>query len=126
MIVPKFRGLSSNTLFNTWGSTVTTEGNVKFEEDIKLLLETPLGSVLGNLTFGSNLYRLLYLQVNDALGTKIQEEIKKRIEDNYHDIIVTSVDVTFNKRDVAVKIGLNNSNSNVLTYIDLTFDKEVA
>jgi phage baseplate assembly protein W len=124
MLVPKFRGLNSIDVFNTYGGTNVSEGNVKFQQDVKNMLETPYGSVLGNTEFGSNMFQLLQLPVNASLGTMIQEEIKSRIEKNYKDIVVDTVDVVFDKRTVTVKIGMNNSNSNVLEYVDMNFDKE--
>ena len=38
--------------------------------------------------------------------------------------MVDTVDVIFDKRTVTVKIGMNNSNSNVLEYVDMNFNKE--
>lgn len=121
MLVPKFKGLDSINVFNVQGRTNTAEGNTKFQEDIKHLLETPIGTVLGNLTYGSNLYRILFMPARESTGTLIQEEIKSCIERNYTGIVVESVDVSYDNRTFYVKIGLNNNNSNVLQYIDLDF-----
>lgn len=125
MLVQKFKGIDSEDLFTAWGTTNVATGNLKFQQDIKHLLETPLGSVVGNLDYGSNLYQLLYLPVNDALGTMIQEEIRNCIERNYNDILVEEVEVYFEKRTVQVKIGINNNNSNILEYINIDLNKEV-
>ena len=125
MLVQKFKGIDSENLFTSWGTTNVAIGNIKFQQDIKHLLETPLGSVVGNLDYGSNLYQLLYLPVNDALGTMIQEEIRNCIEKNYSDILVEEVEVYFEGRTVQVKIGINNNNSNILEYINIGLDKEV-
>ena len=124
MQVPKFKGLDSVNLINDQGGTNIIEGNLKFQQDVKHLLETPLGSVLGNLSYGSNLYKYLFRPVNEATGSLIQEEIKQRIEDNYQDIIIDTVDVTLNKRAIYVKIGYYNNNSNVLDYIELDLERE--
>lgn len=121
MIVPKFRGLDSINVFNERGSTNTIDGNIKFQEDLKHMLETPLGTVLGNLSYGSNLYQLLFLPVHESTGTLIQEEIKSCIERNYQGIVVESIDVTFDDNTFYVNIGINNNNSNVLEYINLDF-----
>ena len=124
MIVKKFSGLSSTKLFNTWGGTRLIEDNIKFQEDVKNLLETPLGSIPGNPTFGSNLFKFLYMNVTTSLGALIQQEVRDRLESNYPDILVDSVDVILERRAVKLTIGMNNSNSNVITYINLELAKE--
>ena len=124
MIVKKFSGLSSTQLFNTWGGTRLIEDNIKFQEDVKNLLETPLGSIPGNPTFGSNLFKFLYMNVTTSLGALIQQEVRDRLESNYPDILVDSVDVILERRAVKLTIGMNNSNSNVITYINLELAKE--
>lgn len=110
-------------MFDVRGRTSISEGMTKFQQDVKHLLETPLGSVLGNLTYGSNLYQYLFLPVTEATGTLIQEEIKKRIEENYSDIKVDSIDISLSRKEIDVSIGINNGNSNVLEYINLDFER---
>lgn len=121
MLVPKFKGIDSVNVFDCRGGTGVAEGNAKFQQDVKHLLETPLGSVLGNLKYGSLLYQYIFLPVQESTGTLIQNEVKKRIEDNYSDIVIDTVDVTLSKRKINVSIGMNNGNSNVVEYIDLDF-----
>lgn len=124
MLVQKFKGIDSENVFTSWGTTNIAVGTKKFQEDIKHLLETPLGSVVGNLDYGSNLYQMLYLPANDALGALIREEVRNCIERNYNDIIVEEVNVTFDNRSVSVSIGINNNNSNIIDYIEIELDKE--
>lgn len=121
MLVPKFKGIDSINVFDCRGGTGVAEGNVKFQQDVKHLLETPLGSVLGNLKYGSLLYQYIFLPVQESTGTLIQNEIKRRIEDNYSDIVIDTVDVTLSRKKISVSIGMNNGNSNVVEYIDLDF-----
>ena len=121
MLVPKFKGIDSVNVFDVRGRTGVAEGNVKFQQDVKHLLETPLGSVLGNLSYGPLLYQYIFLPVQESTGTLIQNEIKKRIEDNYSDIVIDTVDVSLSKKKIEVSIGMNNGNSNVIEYIDLDF-----
>ena len=124
MQVPKFRGLNSEELFNVQAGTGVVEGNVKFQQDVKHLLETPLGSVLGNLNYGSNLYRYIFLPLRESTGNLIQEEIKTRIENNYSDITVDSVDVTMGDKTINITIGFNNNNSNIMDYIEMDIERE--
>lgn len=123
MLVPKFRGINSENLYSPNGRVNVSEGMLKFQQDLKHLLETPLGSVLGNLDYGSNLYKYLFLPVQESTGTLIQEEIKTRIQRNYSDIIIDSVDVAFSRRTINITIGMNNGNSNVVEYINLDFER---
>lgn len=120
--VPKFKGLDAINVFNKQGKTNYAEAHIKFQQDVKHLLETPRGSVLGNLDYGSNLYRYLYLPVKQSTGTMIQEEIRNVIESNYEDIIIDTVDVVLGSKTIEVSIGYNNGNSNVIDYINLDFE----
>ena len=88
MLLGKFRGINSENLYSVNGRTNWSEGAIKFQQDVKHLLETPLGSMLGNINYGSKLYQLLFLPVSESTGTLIQEEIQRVIELNYVDIKV--------------------------------------
>lgn len=123
MLIQKFKGMNSEKVFNAGGGTNWSEGEIKFQQDVKHLLETPLGSMIGNLNYGSNLYQLLFLPVNEATGTLIQEEIKKTIESNYRDIKVPLVEVTFKGNTVFVSIGVTNGNSEITDYINMDFER---
>ena len=123
-LVPKFKGLDSEKVFNVQGRTNVVSGNTKFQQDVKHLLETPLGSVLGNLSYGSNLYQLMFLPIVESTGALIQEEIKTRIESNYSDIVIDSVDVVLGRRTISVSIGINNGNSNVVEYVNVDFERK--
>lgn len=122
MIVPKYSGIDSVETFNIQKRTNVVTDNIKFQQDVKRLLETPLGSMLANPSYGSNLYEFLQYPVNDGLGILIQEEVKSRIEANYKDVSVEEVNVTFEGKTVSVSIGMNNGNSNVLDYINVDFE----
>ena len=123
MLLSSFRGINSEKLYNVAGGTNWSEGMIKFQQDVKHLLETPLGSMLGNLNYGSILYQYLFLPANDATGTLIQEEIKRTIEANYRDIKVPYIDVTFDKNKIIASIGVSNGNSTVIDYINVDFER---
>lgn len=123
MLLGKFRGINSENLYSVNGRTNWSEGAIKFQQDVKHLLETPLGSMLGNINYGSKLYQLLFLPVSESTGTLIQEEIQRVIELNYVDIKVPYVGVTFDKNTVSVSIGLTNGNSEVIDYINVDFER---
>lgn len=125
MIISKFSGLNSEKVFNAAGGTNWSEGNVKFQQDVKHLLETPLGSMLGNLSYGSNVYQMLFLPITNSTGTLLQEEIKRTIESNYGDIVVQSVDITFDKKNnkVYADIGISNGNSTITDYVNVDFER---
>lgn len=122
MIVPKFSGLDNQDVFSSSGGTRVATGNLKFQQDVKLLLETPLGTMLGNPTFGSNLFSFLHSPITNGLGSLIQNEVRQRIEDNFEDIKIDEVNVTFEGHTVLLNIGFNNRNSNILEYIDLQIE----
>ena len=125
MLLNKFRGIDSEHLFSVNGRTNWSEGHIKFQQDVKHLLETPLGSMLGNLNYGSNLYQLLFLPVSESTGVLIQEEVQRVIELNYVDIKVPEINVTFDKNKVFVSLGITNGNSTVIDYINVDFERSV-
>ena len=129
MLLQQFKGIDSERLYNTYGGTNWSEGHVKFQQDVKHLLETPLGSMLGNTSYGSKIYQLLFLPDNEATGTLIQEEIRRTIESNYTDIKVQSVDISFGEvgtdkaNCIYASLGISNGNSDAIDYINIDFER---
>lgn len=114
------QGISTD-LLNNLGSVKLTSTTSKFHEDIRLLLETKKGTLIGDPSFGSNLHELLYEPANEAIGALIRQEIIDTIENKYDNVIVTDVIVTFTENSVRASIYYRIYNSNIGDTIMLEF-----
>lgn len=114
------QGISTD-LLNNLGGVKISQVNNKFHEDIRLLLETKKGTVIGDPSFGSNLHTLLYEPANEATGALIRQEIANTIEKFYNNLIIDNVDITFKTNTVQVSIYYKLYNSNIGDTIMLEF-----
>lgn len=114
------QGISTD-LLNNLGSIKLSSTTSKFREDIRLLLETQKGTVIGDPSFGSNLCELLYEPANDSTGALIRQEVANTIEKFYNNVVIDSVDVTFSKNTVKLSIYYRVYNSNIGDTIMLEF-----
>lgn len=114
------QGISTN-LLNNLGGVKISQVNNKFHENIRLLLETEKGTLIGDPDFGSNLHELLYEPANEATGALIRQEIANTIEAYYDNLVVESVDITFKTNTVQASIYYKIYNSNIGDTVMLEF-----
>lgn len=111
----------STSLLNNLGGVKIAQINNKFHENIRLLLETKKGTLIGDPSFGSNLCDLLYEPANESTGALIRQEIVNSIESYYDNIYIDSVDITFTKNTVKTSIYYKIYNSNIGDTVMLEF-----
>ena len=114
-------GASAESLLNSLGSFRRIVSNNKFRDNLKVLLETRKGTLIGDPEYGSNLYKLLFEPANEATGALIRQEVVNTIEKYYNNIIIDSVDVTFTKTTVQLKISYRVTNTNIGDTVMLEF-----
>lgn len=114
-------GASAESLLNSLGSFRRIVSNNKFRDNLKVLLETRKGTLIGDPEYGSNLYQLLFEPANEATGALIRQEVVNTIEKYYNNIIIDSVDVTFTKTTVQLKISYRVTNTNIGDTVMLEF-----
>lgn len=114
-------GMDSQHLINVRGGLSTITSNKKFHDDIKVLLETTKGTLVGDPEFGSNLYRYLYEPANEATASMIRQEVASAISNYYTNFTVRAVDVTFREKTILLNITYNIVNTNVGDTIVLEF-----
>lgn len=114
------QGISTN-LLNNLGGVKISQVNNKFHENIRLLLETEKGTLIGDPDFGSNLHELLYEPANEATGALIRQEIANTIEAYYDNLVVESVDIIFKTNTVQASIYYKIYNSNIGDTVMLEF-----
>lgn len=99
-------GMTVINPINSLGGIRVVQNVEKFHSDLKVLLETEKGTMIGDPEFGSNLYRYLFLPASESTASLIREEIRTCIENNFENIIVQNIDIIFE----------NNTASVVITY----------
>jgi len=106
-------GPSAEALLNSLGGWRKIASNTKFNDDLKVLLETRRGTLIGDPSFGSNLHELLFEPANEATASLIRHEVASTIEEHFGNINIESVDVTFRPLTVKLDISYSFINTNV-------------
>lgn len=106
-------GPSAGALLNSLGGWRKIASNTKFNDDLKVLLETRRGTLIGDPSFGSNLHELLFEPANEATASLIRHEVASTIEEHFGNINIESVDVTFRPLTVKLDISYSFINTNV-------------
>lgn len=106
-------GPSAEALLNNLGGWRKIVSNPKFNDNLKVLLETRKGTLIGDPSFGSDLYELLFEPANEATAAQIRQEVAHTIEEHFGNIIIESVDVTFRPFTIRLDIAYSFINTNV-------------
>ena len=114
-------GASAEQTFNNLGGFKRLIQNNKFHDNLKVLLETKKGTLIGDPDFGSNLYQLLFEPANEVTANLIRQEVAYTIE-NYNDnIVVDKIDVTYKSHTIQLNPRYRVLNTNVADTIMLEF-----
>lgn len=108
-------------LLGVTGNVKVTTGIKKFHEDLKVLLETKKGTLIGDPNFGSDLCDLLYEPANNLTANEIRQEIAETIETYYTNVSIQSVDVTFRPHTIQLAIFYKLYNTNIKDTVMLEF-----
>ena len=108
-------------LLSTLGNVKQESSVKKFHEDLRVLLETKRGTLIGDPNFGSNLCDLLYEPANTMTANQIRQEIATTIEKYYNNVNITQVDVTYKPHTVQLGIYYRLFNSNINDTVMLEF-----
>lgn len=116
-------GLSgiSLSLLNQLGGVKINNVGTKFQEDLKVLLETKKGSLIGDPGFGCDVIDLLYEPANEGTAAMMRIEIAKAIEKYYPNISITQVDISFKSHTVQLLIYYKIYRSNIEDTVMLEF-----
>ncbi len=113
-------GISLDLLTNL-GKVRTKSSTEKFREDLRALLETQKGTLIGDPAFGSDLYRLLFEPANSATAAAIRQEVANTIEKYYNNIVINQIDVTYKVNTIQILIYYSVLNTNIGDTIMLEF-----
>lgn len=108
-------------LLSTLGNVKQEDSIRKFHEDIKVLLETKKGTLIGDPDFGSNLCDLLYEPADTITANEIRQEVANTIENYYQNVSIIQVDITYKPLTVQLSIYYKLFNTNISDTIMLEF-----
>lgn len=119
------KSIAFPNMFNSANTRLVSESEATLQ-NIKLLLESTRGSLLGDPYFGTKLKRYIYEQNNIILRDIIIDEILVAIQTFIPQVKITRKDIEIisDKSDIIVTINcINKLDSTVNTYqINLTTD----
>ena len=116
-------GMMYKKTINTLGGLRIGSGNDKFHDDLKVLLETRKGTMLGDPDFGSNLFTLLYLPANEATAQMIRDEVATCVHKYFSNINLLAIDVLYKQYSVSMVIYYTLSSGSVSNSVTLEFIK---
>lgn len=116
----ELNGISLDLLTNL-GNVRIKSSLEKFKEDLRMLLETKRGTLIGDPAFGSNLYQILFEPANESTAALIRQEVATTIERYYTNVSIQQIDINFKSTTVLITIFFNIINTNIGDTIMLEF-----
>lgn len=92
--------------FNVQGGTDEQKGELKLQEDIKILLTQEKGKFYPDPDFGSELQKYLFEPMTPSLGKRMQDEIRTLIEKYYPQITLIGIDISLDQNKNGVYIDI--------------------
>ena len=118
MNILSMQGMSTATVINAQGSIGIVSQYEKLQQDIRTLLLTRKGSLLGNPEYGSNLYKFLFELSSDTNLLLINKEIKDVLLNNYNFINNVEVKSKIDGNALYMTIDYFTVNTNLSTRLE--------
>ena len=106
------QGMSTDKVINPLGSIGVVQQHAKLQQDVRTLLLTRRGSLIGNPEFGSTLHELIFDQASSSSIALAENEISTILKSNYNFIhtVETKADVEGNNLYIAISYTTINDN----------------
>jgi len=112
------QGMSTDKVINSLGSIGVVSQHEKLQQDIRTLLLTRKGSLLGNPEYGSNLYRYLFDNSSNTNVLLINDEVKSVLLNNYNFIKDVTIESEIDSTLLYLKIDYVTVNTNLSTRLE--------
>ena len=112
------QGMSTDKVINSLGSIGVVAQHDKLQQDIRTLLLTRKGSLLGNPEYGSNLYKYLFDNSSNTNILLINDEVKSVLLDNYNFIKEVVIDSEIDSNLLYLRIDYVTINTNLSTRLE--------
>ena len=114
------QGMSTDKVITPYGGIGVVMQHEKLQQDIRTLLLTKKGSVIGNPAYGSNLHTYLFDHSNDNTILQVNTEIQDILKSNYN--FINDVESVSKVVDSALYISISYTtlNNNLSTKLEFT------
>ena len=118
MNILSMQGISTEQVINAQGQIGVVSQHAKLQQDIKTLLLTRKGSVIGNPEYGSNLYKYLFELAGNTNLVLINKEVESVLLDNYNFITSAEIESKIESTALYLKIDYYTINTNLSTKLE--------
>lgn len=118
MNVLNMQGLSTDKVINPLGQLGVVNQQEKLAQDLRTLLLTKQGTVLGNPQYGSRLHEILFDIANDEAITRAEDEIRTIISTNYNIIHNVRIKCTVENKTLHAIVSYSTLNDSLSTSLE--------
>lgn len=116
--VLSLQGMSTDKVINPLGSIGVVAQHDKLQQDVRTLLLTRRGSLIGNPAYGSNLHEYLFEPSNNTTLTLLDSEINDILKSNYNFINSVETASRIDKNVLYISISYTTINDNLSTKLE--------
>lgn len=116
--VLSLQGMSTDKVINPLGSIGVVAQHEKLQQDVRTLLLTQKGSLIGNPRYGSNLHSYLFDPANDYSITLLESEISDILKENYNFINTVETTARVEEHNLYISISYTTINDNLSTKLE--------
>lgn len=116
--VLSLQGMSTDKVINPLGSIGVVAQHEKLQQDVRTLLLTQKGSLIGNPNYGSNLHKYLFDHANNTSITLITSEISDILKKNYNFINTVETSAKVDSNILYISISYTTINDNLSTKLE--------
>lgn len=112
------QGMSTDKVINSLGSIGVVAQHEKLQQDVRTLLLTRKGALLGNPEYGSNLYRYLFDSMSGTNISLINNEVRDLLINNYNFIKDVTISSEIDTTTLYLRIDYVTINTNLSTRLE--------
>lgn len=114
------QGLSTEKVITEQGGLGVAYQHDKLQQDIKTLLLTRKGSVIGNPLYGSTLHEYLFDQASSSTYSALISEITDILKENYNFINEVSINISVKEHKLYLSIQYTTTVDNLSSSLEFT------
>lgn len=112
------QGMSTDKVINPLGSIGVVAQHNKLQQDVRTLLLTQKGSLIGNPAYGSRLHEYLFESSNDSTLNLLNAEIAEILKKNYNFINTIETISKVETNTLYISISYTTINDNLSTKLE--------
>ena len=116
--VLSLQGMSTDKVINPLGGIGVVAQHEKLQQDVRTLLLTRKGSLIGNPSYGSNMHEYLFEQSGSTTITLVENEISDILKANYNFINKVETKVEVKEHTLYISISYTTINDNLSTKLE--------